>query len=219
MSFSGGVFSINTTGQPVVSGTTISASVFNSLTADLATGLSTCILKDGTQTTTATIPFATMATFAGATSNTVSAAGTTSIRGGQIGFPATQVPSTDPNTLDDYEEGNFTGTLTGCTTAPTDVIYYTKIGNQVTIQAAVGFSAVVSNAVTKTITGMPAAIRPGRDMYGTIDVIDNGGTEQKGTFSIASTGVIALFPTAARGNWTNSGNFSTEPIVITYQQS
>lgn len=57
MSYSGGVFSINTTGQPVVSGTTISASVFNALTSDLATGLSTCMLKDGTQTATAGIGF------------------------------------------------------------------------------------------------------------------------------------------------------------------
>ena len=59
MSFNGsGVFSISTSGQPVVDGTTISATVFNALTADLATGLSTAILKDGTQTTTARIPFA-----------------------------------------------------------------------------------------------------------------------------------------------------------------
>lgn len=57
MSFSGGVFSINTSGQPVVAGTTISASVFNALTSDLATGLSTCMLKDGTQTATAGIGF------------------------------------------------------------------------------------------------------------------------------------------------------------------
>lgn len=57
MSFSGGVFSINTSGQPVVSGTTISAIVFNALTADIATGLSTCMLKNGTQTATAGIGF------------------------------------------------------------------------------------------------------------------------------------------------------------------
>jgi len=57
MSFSAGTFSINSSGQPVVSGTTISASVFNALTADLATGLSTCMLKDGTQTATAGIGF------------------------------------------------------------------------------------------------------------------------------------------------------------------
>lgn len=56
MSFTAGVFSINTTGQPVVTGTVISSTVFNALTADLATGLSTCILKDGSQTVTANIP-------------------------------------------------------------------------------------------------------------------------------------------------------------------
>jgi len=57
MSFSAGVFSINTTGQPVVAGTVISDSVFNAFTADIATGLSTCMLKDGTQIATAGIPF------------------------------------------------------------------------------------------------------------------------------------------------------------------
>lgn len=56
MSFSGGVFSINSVGQPVVTGTTISSTVFNALTADLATGLSTAILKDGTQIVTANVP-------------------------------------------------------------------------------------------------------------------------------------------------------------------
>jgi len=67
MSFSAGVFSINTSGQPVVTGTTISSTVFNALTADLATGLSTCVLKDGTQTTTASVPFAAGATIKGVT--------------------------------------------------------------------------------------------------------------------------------------------------------
>lgn len=58
MSYNGsGTFQINTTGQPVVTGTVISATAFNSLTADLATGLSTAITKDGQTTTTARIPF------------------------------------------------------------------------------------------------------------------------------------------------------------------
>ena len=57
MSFNGsGTFLINTAGQPVVSGTVISSTAFNSLTADLATGLSTCITKDGQTTPTANIP-------------------------------------------------------------------------------------------------------------------------------------------------------------------
>ena len=56
MSFNGsGVFVINTTGQPVVTGTVINSSSFNSLTADLATGLSTCLTKDGQSTPTANI--------------------------------------------------------------------------------------------------------------------------------------------------------------------
>lgn len=59
MSFSSGTFSINSAGQPVVTGTVISSTAFNALTADLATGLSTCLLKDGTQTVTGNIPMST----------------------------------------------------------------------------------------------------------------------------------------------------------------
>jgi len=59
MSYNGsGTFVINTTGQPVVTGTVISSTAFNALTADLATGLSTAITKDGQTATTARIPFA-----------------------------------------------------------------------------------------------------------------------------------------------------------------
>ena len=59
MSYNGsGTFVINSTGQPVITGTVISSSTFNSLTADLGTGLSTAITKDGQTTTTAKIPFA-----------------------------------------------------------------------------------------------------------------------------------------------------------------
>ena len=57
MSFNGsGTFLINSTGQPVVANTVISATVFNALTADLASGLTNCITKDGQSTPTANIP-------------------------------------------------------------------------------------------------------------------------------------------------------------------
>jgi hypothetical protein len=59
MSYNGsGTFQINTSGQPVVTGTVISSSAFNALTADLANGLSTAITKDGQTATTVRIPFA-----------------------------------------------------------------------------------------------------------------------------------------------------------------
>lgn len=57
MSFNGsGTFNINTAGQPVVDGTAITSSVFNALTADIASGLSTCVTKDGQTTPTANLP-------------------------------------------------------------------------------------------------------------------------------------------------------------------
>ena len=60
MSYNGsGTFNINTAGQPVVDGTVISSSVFNALTADLGTGLTTAITKDGQTTPTANIPLGT----------------------------------------------------------------------------------------------------------------------------------------------------------------
>lgn len=55
-----------------------------------------------------------------------------------ITFPATQVASTDANTLDDYEEGTFTPTIIGTTTdgtgtysANSQIGRYTRIGNRV----------------------------------------------------------------------------------------
>jgi hypothetical protein len=59
MSFNGsGTFQVNSAGQPVVTGTVISSTAFNALTADLATGLSTCVTKDGQTNPTANLPMA-----------------------------------------------------------------------------------------------------------------------------------------------------------------
>ncbi len=56
----------------------------------------------------------------------------------QIKFPATQAPSADPNTLDDYEEGDHVATIT-CSTSGSyvlgnDTLTYTKIGRLVHLQ-------------------------------------------------------------------------------------
>lgn len=53
MSYNGtGIFVINTPGQPVVTGTTITSTAFNALTTDLATGLTNALTKDGQSTPT-----------------------------------------------------------------------------------------------------------------------------------------------------------------------
>lgn len=58
MPFSAGTFSVYTPGNPVVAGTAISSTVANATNTDFATGLSTALLKDGTQVVTADIPLA-----------------------------------------------------------------------------------------------------------------------------------------------------------------
>jgi hypothetical protein len=70
-----------------------------------------------------------------------------------IGFPATQVASTDANTLDDYEEGTWTPVVGG-----TSIVYtrqigsYTKIGNLVFCRGGIEIS---SGTPTASITGLP----------------------------------------------------------------
>jgi hypothetical protein len=69
----------------------------------------------------------------------ITAAGVLDLNQGQIKFPATQVPSADANTLDDYEEGTWTmgiafgGASVGVTYATANAGKYTKIGRQVTV--------------------------------------------------------------------------------------
>jgi hypothetical protein len=59
MSYNGsGTFVINSAGQPIVAGDTLTAATVNALNQDIATGLSTAITKNGQTTTTALIPFA-----------------------------------------------------------------------------------------------------------------------------------------------------------------
>lgn len=59
MAYNGsGVFNIDSSGQPVVSSTLIDAATFNAFTADIASGLTTVITKDGQTVVTADIPFA-----------------------------------------------------------------------------------------------------------------------------------------------------------------
>jgi hypothetical protein len=63
-----------------------------------------------------------------------------------ITFPATQSASSDANTLDDYEEGTWTPTVFGSTTAGTTTYtvqkgFYTKIGRVITITFKVAYSA------------------------------------------------------------------------------
>lgn len=156
--------------------------------------------------------------FAGPSSNAAAPAGQIFMRGGQIGFPATQVASTNANTLDDYEEGTFTASLTGCTTVPTYTAYYTKVGDQVTLRVSPGVNMTgTSNATTKTLTGCPAALFPARAQESMCVSSDNGGARVIARCDIGTGGVITLYPTITGTDaWTNSGTATIIPFGITY---
>jgi hypothetical protein len=84
---------------------------------------------------------------------------------GQIAFPATQNPSANPNTLDDYEEGTWTPACTFAT--PGDLVFthssqigiYTKIGNIVTAHFTATSSTFTHSTASGNfqITGFPFA--------------------------------------------------------------
>ncbi|WP_415034432.1 beta strand repeat-containing protein [Azonexus sp.] len=76
-----------------------------------------------------------------------------------IGFPATQVASSDPNTLDDYEEGTFTPVARGQASAGVGTYgvqlgKYTKIGRNVFFQILITWTAHTGTGNLQ-ITGLP----------------------------------------------------------------
>ncbi len=86
--------------------------------------------------------------------------GLVTLTGGQIKFPATQVPSADANTLDDYEEGTWTPTLQ-FGGAATGITYgtrngrYTKVGRLVFVELRIVLTSKGSSTGAATITGLP----------------------------------------------------------------
>ena len=132
---------------------------FNNITGYTASG--------ATGTTSTNLVFSTSPTLTTPKATTTIGVGnaTPSASGAGVTFPATQSASTDPNTLDDYEEGTWTATLKGFTTAGTYQLlnndnYYTKIGNRVFVQCRVRLDAVTGGgAGFAVISGLPFSKR------------------------------------------------------------
>jgi hypothetical protein len=89
----------------------------------------------------------------------ITTGGIISAAGGGIQFPATAIPSANANTLDDYEEGSFTPSLSDGTNsvAIAGGSTYTKIGRMVYVAVNgynTNFSALSASAGLR-ITGLP----------------------------------------------------------------
>ena len=87
-------------------------------------------------------------------------------------FPATQVTSSDANTLDDYEEGNWTPALSPAsgTVSTTASGRYTKIGRMVIVSGYIVVTGAVSNSGALTVTGLPFTCASGNAPEGAISI-------------------------------------------------
>ena len=74
-----------------------------------------------------------------------------------LSFPATQSPSSDANTLDDYEEGTWTPTIGGTATYSRQEASYTKIGRVVTVRFDMTITLLLTGSTT-TISGLPFSV-------------------------------------------------------------
>ncbi len=73
-----------------------------------------------------------------------------------VSFPATQVPSADANTLDDYEEGTWTPSVGGTATYSSATGQYVKIGRLVIATFDLTIN-VIGTGSTNIISGLPFA--------------------------------------------------------------
>lgn len=129
--------------------------------------------------------------------------GNLSILYGQgIKFPATQSPSSDVNTLDDYEEGVWTPTdLSGAgLTFTSSNAWYIKIGKLLAVCWAVGFPATASTAIVQ-FGGLPYACTGYG--YGTV-VFPNGASWATAATRSSSNG----FSLYKENGWGTNNSFS-----------
>jgi hypothetical protein len=95
------------------------------------------------------------------------------------------------------DKGTFTGTLTGCTTAPTATFNWVRMGNIATIYLTTTLTAT-SNSTSCTITGLPAALTPtnGGVVCACTAITNNGSVDQPGAASVSGT-TITLYTGAS----------------------
>jgi hypothetical protein len=135
-----------------------------------------------------------------------------------ITFPATQSASTDANTLDDYEEGTWTPSVTNMTTtgSPAYGGMYTKIGRVVTVTfytttANGGVATYATTANSTNVAGLP---------FSANGVIPNaaGGFPGVAINGLTSAGGFLQGPASGTNFYFNSSISATQGISasITY---
>jgi hypothetical protein len=119
-----------------------------------------------------------------------------------VAFPATASASSDPNTLDDYEEGSFTPTVIGTTTAGTASYaaqkgIYTKIGNVVYFSIALNWNSGTGTGNLR-MSGLPFTTRNDSTLFNSVAIgVQSDLTLPVGTYlsaiTLPNTSTIAFF--------------------------
>lgn len=135
----------------------------------------------------------------------VGVGGTTPAGGGAgVQFPATQSASTDPNNLDDYEEGTWVPSLGGSTTYSVQSGFYTKVGRTVHFYGRIVINV---NGTGTNITGLPFTSLGFNDYRSIVKIAMFGMTtatvEEQGVISNSTTTIVVQKKTAAATTWTN----------------
>jgi hypothetical protein len=139
----------------------------------------------------------------GSSGNTIALQGGSISSGAGIAFPATQVASSNANTLDDYEEGTWTPSLSftggGSVTYTARTGQYTKVGNLVSVTfwiygagrsspsgdvSIIGFPFASNNTESRpaallrvnqlTLTGSVTGFIPANSSYFATNILNNG---------------------------------------------
>jgi hypothetical protein len=116
-----------------------------------------------------------------------------------IGFPATQVPSADANTLDDYEEGTWTPVIQGTTVAGVATGYgggtYSRIGRMVFVIGFYTWSAHTGTGNLR-IGGLPFTLSDTLPMFLTYETLTVSGTPFLQLIDNQTYGNVLTRPTA-----------------------
>lgn len=116
--------------------------------------------------------------------------------GGQLKFPTTQNPSSDANTLDDYEEGYWTpvSLTTNVSVTANYGAFYTKIGRKVMVHCYIGTQNNTGVVANWLCGGLPfanaAGYAPAARYYGSNSFASSCYVEGGSTFIIDNNGLV-----------------------------
>jgi hypothetical protein len=148
----------------------------------------------------------------------LAATGDSFVKNGVVRVPSgVNFNSSGGDTLSYYDEGSYTGTLTGMTGSVTLTMRFVRVGKLVTLVAETASQVTgTSNSTTMTMTGMPSALYPVAAVYGIANVKDNDNFSF-GTFEINTSGVVTFGKSAgALDNFTSSGTKGLGALSVSY---